>query len=66
MLYDIVIKGVHVESVYTTPDLLDEYMESAYGAVRDWCAAIPGEHHFVLSDDRGTDVIAYELEAMPD
>lgn len=65
MLYDIVMEGVHVESVYTTPELLDEYMESAYGAVRDWCAAIPGEHRFFLSDDRGTDVVAYELEVMP-
>lgn len=66
MLYDIVMEGAHVESVYTTPELLDEFMESAYGAVRDWYAAIPGEHHFFLSDDRGVDVIAYELEAMPD
>lgn len=66
MLYDIVFEDVHVESVYTTPELLDEYMESAYGAVRDWYAAIPGEHRFFLSDDRGTDVIAYELGATPD
>ena len=65
MLYDIVMEGAHVESVYTTPELLDEYMESAYGAVRDWCAAIPGEHHFFLSDDRGTDVIAYEVDETP-
>lgn len=40
MLYDIVFEGAHVESVYTAPELLDEYMHSAHGCIRDWYAAV--------------------------
>ena len=66
MLYDIVIEGVHVESVYTTLELLDEYMYTAHGCIRDWYAAVPGEHHYRYADDHAYSIVAYEVEAMPD
>lgn len=66
MLYDIVLEGVHVEYVYTTPELLDEYMYSAHKCIRDWYAAVPGEHHFRYDGDPTYSIVAYEIESMPD
>lgn len=65
MLYDIVFEGVHVESVYTAPELLDEYMHSAHGCIRDWYAAVPGEHHYKYADDHTCSIVAYEVDETP-